>query len=127
MGHMRHKIPEIYGIPISELARICRVSLKTAGRWKSGSTCPPYSALVLLAADLGCFSPEWSGWRLNGQDLVSPEGWRIARGQVMIVPLMRQQLAAYEVELKRMREEVLLMQEQPLPADWPEWIGEMRA
>jgi hypothetical protein len=59
--------------------------------------------------------------------LVSPEGWRIARGQVMIVPLMRQQIAAYEVELKRVRERVLLMQEQPSPAEWPEWINEMRA
>lgn len=118
---------ELYGIPINEIARICRVSIKTATRWKSGTTCPPKSALLLIGADLGCFSAEWSGWRLNGQDLISPEGWRIARGQVMIVPLMRQQLAAYEVELKRLRSEVLMIQEQPVPAAWPEWVFEMQA
>ena len=124
---MRNRPPQLIGIPISEIARICRVSLKTADRWKAGSTCPPKTALMVLAADLGCFSPEWAGWRLNGQDLISPEGWRIARGQVMIVPLMRQQLAAYQVELKRLREEALSMQEQPLPEAWPEWVAELRA
>jgi len=77
---------------------------------------------MLLAADLGCFSAEWSGWRLKGQDLISPEGWRIARGQVMIVPLMRQQLAAYEVELKHLREKFLLIQEQPVPEAWSEEV-----
>lgn len=82
---------------------------------------------MLLAADLGCFSPEWSGWRLKGQDLISPEGWRIARGQVMIVPLLRQQLAAYEVELKRLRQGSLSTQEQPLPEVWPEWVFEKLA
>lgn len=45
----------------------------------------------------------------------------------MIVPLLRQQLAAYEVELKRMHAQVLLMQEQPTPEVWPEWVFEMRA
>lgn len=124
---MSKRPPEIYGIPISELARICQVSIKTATRWKSGTTCPSKAALLLLAADLGCFSPEWSGWRISGQDLISPEGWRIARGQVLIVPLMRQQLAAYQTELRCIHERVLLMQEQPLPEAWPEWIAEMRA
>lgn len=62
-----------------------------------------------------------------GQDLISPEGWRIARGQVMIVPLMRQQIAAYEIELKRLRAEALLIQEQPVPEAWPEWVFEKLA
>lgn len=124
---MRSRPPQLIGININEVARICHVSLKTAARWKSGTTCPPDSALMLLAADLGCFSEEWAGWRLNGQDLVSPEGWRIARGQVMIVPLMRQQLAAYEVELKKMKQQALLIQEQPVPEAWPEWVFEKMA
>ena len=116
-----------YSITIKEIARICHVDLTTARRWKRGARCPPKSALLLILGDLGCFSPEWSGWRVHGQDLISPEGWRIARGQVMIVPLMRQQLAAYEVELKRIREQVLLIQEQPVPEVWPEWVFEKLA
>lgn len=124
---MRQVPPQLIGINVNEVARICHVSLKTAARWKSGTTCPPEAALMLLAADLGCFSPEWSGWRLKGQDLISPEGWRIARGQVMIVPLLRQQLAAYEVELKRLRQGSLSTQEQPLPEVWPEWVFEKLA
>jgi transcriptional regulator with XRE-family HTH domain len=116
-----------YGIPIKEIARICHVDLTTARRWKRGARRPSEMALLLIRADLGCFSPEWSGWRLNGQDLISPEGWRIARGQVMIVPLMRQQIAAYEVELKRLRAEVVLTHEQPVPESWPEWVFEKLA
>jgi hypothetical protein len=48
-------------------------------------------------------------------------------GDVLALPLMRQQLAAYQTELKRVRAELLLTQEQPLPSTWPEWIFEMRA
>lgn len=124
---MRTRPPQLIGINVNEVSRICHVSLKTAARWKAGTTCPPVSALMLLAADLGCFSAEWSGWSLNGQDLISPEGWRIARGQVLIVPLMRQQLAAYETEIRKMKEQVLLMQEQPTPEAWPEWVFEQLA
>ena len=124
---MRTRPPQLIGINVNELSRICHVSLKTATRWKAGTTCPPKSALLLLAADLGCFSAEWSGWRLKGQDLISPEGWRIARGQVMIVPLMRQQIAAYEVELRRLREEAVLIQEQPTADAWPDWVFEKLA
>lgn len=124
---MRSRPPQLIGINVNEVARICHVSLKTAARWKDGTTCPPVSAMMLLGGDLGCFSEEWSGWRLNGQDLVSPEGWRIARGQVMIVPLMRQQLAAYEAELRRVKADIISTQEQPVPEAWPEWVFEMRA
>ena len=124
---MAHPSDPLYGIPIKEIARICHVDLTTARRWKRGARCPPKSALLLIGADLGCFSPEWSGWRLKDQDLISPEGWRIARGQVMIVPLLRQQIAAYEVELRRLRAEFLLIQEQPVPEAWPEWVFEKLA
>jgi uncharacterized protein DUF3653 len=119
--------PEIYGIPISELARICKVSLRTAARWKAASTCPPKTALLLLAADLGCFDPEWSGWRVHKGALISPEGWEITKGDVISSPILRQQLAAFKTELKRLREAADSIHEQPLPADWPEWISEVRA
>jgi hypothetical protein len=124
---MSERPPEIYGIPISELARICHVSLKTAGRWKAGTTCPPQSAMLLLSGDLGSLDPEWRGWRVRGGVLHSPEGWEISRNDVLATPLMRQQLAAYQSELRQIQERLDAMPEQPAPADWPEWIGEMRA
>ena len=120
---MRPRPPEIYGIPISELARICQVSLKTARRWKDGSTCPPKSALLLLAGDLGCLDAAWEGWRVRGGVLFSREGWQITVNDVLAVPLVRAQLEAYKTEERKL----LALPEQPPVADWPEWVFERLA
>jgi hypothetical protein len=118
---------ELYGIPINEVARICHVSIKTARRWKAGTTCPPVSARLLLLGDLGCLDADWAGWSVRAGTLYSPEGWEITINDVLATPLMRQQLAAYKAEIRQIQERLDAMAEQPLPADWPEWIGEMRA
>lgn len=109
----------VYGLPPEVVAERTGVDVSTARRWKAGTTRLPKAARLILQADLGCFSPEWAGWRLEGQDLVSPEGWRIARGQVMNVPLMRQQLAGYQTELRKLQTAVAMpqMEDQPLPDD----------
>ena len=124
---MAHPSSPFYGITIKEIARICHVDLTTARRWKRGARCPPKMALLLICGDLKCFDPEWRGWRARGGKLISPEGWEITVGDVLALPLMRQQLAAYQTELRLIKERVLLMQEQPTPEAWPQWIGEMRA
>jgi hypothetical protein len=56
--------------------------------------------------------------------LISPEGWEIGRGEVLAIRILRQQLAGYETELKRLKSELLLTQEQPTPDAWPEWVFE---
>ncbi len=108
----------VYGLPAELIAERTGVDVSTARRWKSGATRIPKAAQLILEANLGCFSAEWEGWRLDGQDLVSPEGWRIARGQVLNVPLLRQQLAAYEVELKAKKAAEPQLEDQPLPEQW---------
>lgn len=117
----------LYSFTIKEIARICCVDLTTARRWKRGAVCPPKSAVLLIQADLGCFDPKWSGWHIRNGFLISPNGWEIGFGEVVAIPILRQQLAAYEVELKRLQGEVLLMQEQPLPAEYPDWVLEQFA
>lgn len=120
---MADRPPEIYGINISELARICHVSLKTARRWKEGSTCPPMSARLLLAGDLGCLDSAWAGWVVRRGALISPEGWEIKVNDVMAVPLVRAQLDAYKTEERKL----LALPSQPEAADWPEWVFEKLA
>jgi hypothetical protein len=112
----------LYSITIKEIARICHVDLTTARRWKRGARCPPKMALLLICGDLAAFDPEWRGWSARGGKLISPEGWEITVGDVLALPLMRQQLAAYQAELRLIRQQVLLMQEQPLPDVWPDWV-----
>ncbi len=82
---------------------------------------------MLLCGDLGCVDPQWSGWRLHKGSLVSPEQWIISLPEVIALPLLRQRIAAYESEIRRLNAKVLSMQEQPLPSEWPEWIAEISA
>jgi hypothetical protein len=124
---MAHRENPFYGITIKEIARVCHVDLTTARRWKRGARCPPKSAILLIQRDLVCFDPEWSGWHLKDGFLISPEGWQIGSGEVLAIPILRQQLAGYEVELRRIQGELLLTQEQPVPDVWPEWVFEKLA
>lgn len=120
---MATRPPEIYGINISELARICHVSIKTATRWKNGTTCPPKSALLLLAGDLGCFDSAWAGWIVRRGALISREGWEITVNDVLAVPMIRAQLEAY----KTAERQILALPLQPEISEWPEWVFEKLA
>ena len=101
----------LYGMPAHEIARICRVDVATARRWKRGATTPPAAALMILRADLGCLDPAFQGWRLRDGQLVSPEGWTASPGEVLSIPLMRAQIASYQAEQRRVQG----MEEQPEP------------
>lgn len=112
---------ELYGIPIKRLAQLCGVSERTAQRWKDGTTCPPPSALMILRGDLGCMAPEWAGWRVNGADLVSPDGWTVDRNAALAVPLLHAQIEALKSEIERLRAELKdlsKLEDQPQPPQW---------
>lgn len=118
------KAPSIlFGLSVSHIHRFCGVSLKTAGRWKRGQSVPPKTAVMILARDLGCFAPEWCGWTINGEDLVSPDGWCVNRNDALVVPLMHSQIAALRAQvrdLKAVRDE---LEEQPEPGTVPAAFG----
>jgi hypothetical protein len=120
---MASRPPELYGININEVARICHVSIKTATRWKNGTTCPPMSARLLLCGDLSCLDPAWAGWVARKGVLISPEGWEIKVNDVLAVPLLRAQIEAY----KTAERQILALPQQPLPDAWPEWVFEKMA
>jgi hypothetical protein len=127
MARKKYKIPSqesvTYGIRAEEIAMICEVSMRTACRWKSGKTSMPPTARMLLCGDLGCIDRTWSGWRIQRGLLVSPEGWEISVNMIMGVPLMRQQIAAYQAAHRKFES----MEEQPADAVWPEWVFGVRA
>lgn len=84
-------------------------------------------AILLILGDLGALDWDWRGWTVRKGKLISPESWEISVHDVLAVPLMRQQIAAYHTELRQIKERVLLMQEQPAPEAWPEWVFEQLA
>lgn len=119
---MRNKNNGLYGMSISDIQRICQVSLRTAQRWKSCQVVVPPMALRLLSGDLGILSPPWRRWIVRGELLVSPEGWEITMSDVLSSPLLRMQLEAFKSENRRLKDPTAHLDEQPLPEAWPEFI-----
>ena len=111
---------ELYGLSSSYLAQLCQVDLSTARRWKRGAICPPKTALMIVRRDLGCFSDYWSGWTINGEDLVSPYGWTVNRNDALVVPLMHSQIAALRAKVADLEaSEHDGLEEQPEPGELP--------
>lgn len=104
----------LYGLPIKYIVQVCRVSEKTAARWKAGTTCPPYSALALLTGDLGALSTHWRGWTIRGEEIISPEQWTVSRNDALSVPLLRQQVKVLEAELRKIQGIRDALEEQPI-------------
>jgi hypothetical protein len=112
----------LYGLSIKHIAAICKVSQKTATRWKSGTACPPKTALMILARDLGCFSEFWRGWTVNGEDLVAPSGWCVNRNDALAVPLMHGQISALRAKVADLEASRDDLEEQPSPGAYPDSI-----
>lgn len=110
----------LYGLNISDIARICRVSLKTAKRWKAGQAVPPATALMILARDLGALHPDWSGWTISVRgELCSPENWVCSRGDVLSIQFLQAQLTAWRTEALTLREQIEgQLEDQPAPDQW---------
>lgn len=105
-----------YGIRAEIIAELCQVDIATARRWKSGASRMPHAAAALVSGDLGAFSPYWKGWRIQGDAIISPDGWQIRRDDALTVPLMLGQINALRAELAKSREWGD-KEEQPAPPD----------
>jgi len=118
--------PELFGLSVSEIAQKCKVSLKTAARWKAGQNVPP-TALMILRRDLGCLHPAWKGWVITHRgELCSPEEWLATPGSIRAMQFHKSQLQALREEILILKhqlkvEELEQYDEQPLPGQW-EWI-----
>ena len=127
MGHMIDPKNLFSYLPIKQIAEICGVDITTARRWKRGAICPPQHVLDYLHAkatgNLGFIDPAWRGWVLRNGHLVSPEGWEMSMSDVLASRLHEAQLAAWRLEVAKMRAELAAAQvkqldEQPRPEDW---------
>src|SRR6185312_12921400 len=119
-----HPPDELIGWSIKEIARIARVDLTTARRWKRGAVPLRPGILPALERDLGYFDPAWSGWILRKGKLISPEGWEATPGQILATRFHEAQLAAWRREVKSWQayaqelETNGFREEQPLPEEF---------
>lgn len=117
--------PELIRWSLKDIQRICKVSLKTAQRWKAGQAVPPRTAILLLSRDLGIFDPAWKGWIIKGNQIVSPENWIATVGDVLSIQLTQAQLSAYRTENRALKYELEARiaaagyaEDQPEPGNW---------
>lgn len=114
-----------FGLHTEVIATACDVDLATARRWKSGKSRLPYTAAVVLEANIGGLrnAKHWDGWKVNGEHIVSPDGWTISRNDALAVPLMEAQIKQRDAIIAELRAKInyLLdvgkLQEQPRPSD----------
>ncbi|MEX2122367.1 MAG: DUF3653 domain-containing protein [Woeseia sp.] len=92
-------IPELNDISAELIAEICRVTSRTARRWKRGEY-PPFTALKVIQlykeGELGEIDLKWAHWRLKGGLLVSPDGQQFTPGDVMSIQWLRMQIQSYQ-------------------------------
>ena len=105
-----------YGVRAEIIAELCQVDIATARRWKAGISRTPHAAAALLSGDPGAFSPHWQGWRIQGDAIISPDGWEIRRDDAISVPLMHAQISVLRAELDKYKT-FENTEEQPAPPD----------
>ncbi len=58
---------------------------------------------LILSGNLGYLDAAFEGWTCRGGCLVSPEGWMVPIDEVRAVPFLRQQLAVFRAENRRIK------------------------
>lgn len=74
---------------------------------------------MVIFGDAGGLDPSFRGWKIEHGEMISPEGWRFSPGEIMSMPLLRQQLAAYQAAERQAD----ALPEQPAPGEWPDAIA----
>lgn len=84
---------------VKACAELLGCSVSTIKAWDRGAYRVPWSAVKLLRlyrlGDLGALRPEWRGWTLNRNGLVSPEGIAYALGDLSWWSLTCRQAEAF--------------------------------
>jgi hypothetical protein len=90
-----------YGIPLEQLIELTGCHPDTARRWKRQRRVPrPWDVIIALrlSCDLGALAADWRGWKLQGAELVSPDGVAVRVAQVLAIPILLQLVSALERE-----------------------------
>jgi len=92
------------------LAESLGVSTRTARRFKAAGVMPFAYAVVwaiLGEGDLGVADQAFEGWRLRDGRLHTPDGWAVAPGEVLSIPIRNQQIAHLQREATQPRQLLL--------------------
>lgn len=89
------------------LSHLTLTPVRTVRRWLHERRAPRAIVALLalrLSGALDTLSNAWMGWSLRAELLYSPSGTAFTRGEIESIPIRAQQLAALELEIKRLTE-----------------------
>lgn len=92
-----------------ELARLTDHAERTTRRWIADGLAPRFVVRcleIMCSGALGLICAQWEGWSLRDGKLQSPEGAEFTPNEVRTIPLRFQQLAALELEIRRLSKAV---------------------
>lgn len=100
-------------LPVAEITRLTGAHASTVRRWKRGRLPRVIERCLALLqlGELGSLSPIWSGWRIRGELLYSPEGDRFTPGDVRASRVDREQVRELRRQLTAATETILSAQE----------------
>lgn len=81
----------LYGRSVAVLIQVTGVHRTTALRWKRAARLPLWLkrlVRVCLDGEIGEIDRAWRDWRICGDQLVSPEGWRFTPGEIRSIPFL---------------------------------------
>lgn len=78
--------------------------IDTARRWKRTGIVPGANGQLIylkLNGDLGILSPSWRGWRINNNNLWTPEGDNYSSGDIHAIRLLHQLISELQRQLRK--------------------------
>lgn len=70
-------------VSVEDAARLCRVTVRTAQRWRAARQVPPLALAILEAHVAGRLLPaSWHGFAFDGDHLLLPDGRAVTAGEL---------------------------------------------
>lgn len=96
-------------LPAAELARMCGIKPSTARRWRRTGKAPAHIVTLLEFfhyGPLGMISPAWERWSIRNGKLGNSDGHEYTPGEVWVIPILHQRIAALEATIRQLHEDL---------------------
>lgn len=91
-------------LTVEMTAKLCFKTPKTVLQWDKGKTIPPICRRLIkmyACCDLSPFDNDWQGWKVSQGKLITPDGWPLTPGRIIMGNALIEIGAADELRFQR--------------------------